>query len=125
EIETLNGDTINTTINITAINQPVDVTLPRAGQTFTLQGSGPVSRTSGNSGLGAKVVPAPSGFALSQAADVHNGPVSAATFNQIMGGGNPAADLHFVRGYDVTYDSTSTSTSIEVFLFQFATSLVF
>jgi len=26
------------------------------------------------------MVPAPSGFALSQAADVHNGPVSAATF---------------------------------------------
>jgi hypothetical protein len=122
EIGTLNGDTINTTINITAINQPVDVTLPPASQTFTLQGSGPVSRTSGNGGLGAKVVPAPSGFALSQATDVHNGPVSAAKFNQIMGGGNPAASLHFVRGYDVTYDSTTTSTSIEVFLFQFATS---
>jgi hypothetical protein len=120
-IETLNGDTINTTINITAINEPVDVTLPPASQTFTLQGSGPASTTSGNGRLGAKMVAAPSGFALSQAADVHNGPVSAATFNQIMGGGNPAASLHFVRGYQVTYDSTSNGDSIEVLLFQFAT----
>jgi len=38
-----------------------------------------------------------------------------------MVGGNPAASLHFLRGYDVTYDSTSNSDSIVVFLFQFAT----
>ena len=42
-------------------------------------------------------------------------------FNQMMGGGNPAASLHFVRGYEVSYDSTSNSDSIVVFLFQFAT----
>src|SRR5262249_22306720 len=72
ELETLNAEPINTTSKITAINQPVDVTLPSASQTFTLQGSGPVSRTSGHGGLGAKMVPAPSGFALSQSADVHN-----------------------------------------------------
>lgn len=121
EVETVNGDTVTTTINITAINQPVHITLPPASQTFTLQGSGPVSGNSGNSGLGAKVVPAPPGFALSQAAGVNNGPMSAADFNQAMGGGNPAASLHFLRGYDVTYDSTSNSDSIVVFLFQFAT----
>jgi len=39
----------------------------------------------------------------------------------VGGGGNPAASLHFVRGYDVTYDSTSNSDRIVVFLFQFAT----
>jgi hypothetical protein len=47
--------------------------------------------------------------------------MNAADFNQTVGGGgNPAASLHFVRGYDVTYDSTSNSDSIVVFLFQFA-----
>jgi hypothetical protein len=125
EVETLNGDTINTTINITAINQPINITLPPGSQTFTLQGGGAVSRKSGNGGLGAKIVPAPTGFALSSAADVHNGPMNAADFNQAMGGGNPAASLHFIRGYHITYDSTSNSDSdsIEVFLFlfQFAT----
>jgi hypothetical protein len=121
EVETVNGDTINTTINATAINQPVSITLPPAGQTFTLPGSGPVSGQSGTGGLGAKVVPAPSGFTLAQAADAHNGPVNAADFNQIIGGSDPASGLHFVRGYDVTYDSTSNSDRIVVFLFQFAT----
>jgi uncharacterized RDD family membrane protein YckC len=48
------------------------------------QGTSPVSGTSGKGGLGAKVVPAPAGFALSQAADVHNGPMNAARFNQHM-----------------------------------------
>jgi len=116
EVETVNGDTVNTTINITAINQPVHIPLPHASQTFTLQGSGPVSGNAYNGNLGAKVVPAPSGFAPSQAAGM-----SAADFNQTVGGGgNPAASLHFVRGYDVTYDSTSNSDRIVVFLFQFA-----
>lgn len=121
EVETLNGDTVNTTINITAINQPVSITLPPASQTFTLQGGRPASAKSGNGGLGGKVVPAPPGFAPSQAAAVPNGPIGATDFNQIMGGGNPAASFHFVRGYHVTYDSTSNSDSIQVFLFQFAT----
>jgi hypothetical protein len=47
--------------------------------------------------------------------------MTAAGFNQYMGAGNLAASLHFVRGYDVTYDSNTTSDSIEVTLFQFAT----
>lgn len=120
EVETVNGDTVNTTINITAINHPVHITLPHASQTFTLQGSGPVGGNSGSGGLGARVVPSPPGFAPSQAAGM-----SAADFNQTVGGGggggNPAASLHFVRGYDITYDSTSNSDRIVVFLFQFAT----
>jgi hypothetical protein len=118
EVETVNGDTVHITINITAIDQPVHVTLPPASQIFTLPGSGPIGGNSGSGGLGAKVVPAPLGFALSQAAAM-----SAADFNQVMGeGGNPAASLHFVRGYSVTYDSTSNSDRILVFLFQFVTS---
>ena len=116
EVETVGGDTVTIGIGITAIDQPVHITPPPDRQTFTLQGSGPVSRNSGSGGLGAKVVPAPPGFALSQAAGMN-----AADFNQTVGGGgNPAASLHFVRGYDVTYDSTSNSDSIVVFLFQFA-----
>jgi len=83
--------------------------------------SSPASGRPGNGGPGAKVVPAPAGFALSHSADVHNGPMSAADFNQYLGAGNLAASLHFVRGYDVTYDSTTNSDSIEVTLFQFAT----
>ncbi len=47
--------------------------------------------------------------------------MSAADFNQYLGAGKLAASLHFVRGYDVTYDSTTNSDSIEVTLFQFAT----
>jgi hypothetical protein len=120
--ETLNGDTIDTTINVTAVNQPVSITPPPASQTYTLQPDSAGSGSSGTSGLGAKVVPAPSGFALSQGADASNGPISAADFNQnIGGGGNPAATLHFDRGYEVTYDSTSNSDRIVVFVFQFAT----
>jgi hypothetical protein len=116
ETETVNGDTVNITINVIAINQPVHVTLPPASQIFALQGGGPVSGNSGSGGLGAKVVPAQPGFAPSQAAGM-----SAADFNQAVGGGgNPAASLHFVRGYDVTYDSTSNSDRIVVFLFQFS-----
>jgi len=96
-------------------------TSPATPSASTTQGSSPVNGTPGNGGLGAKVVPAPAGFAPSQLADVHNGPISAAGFNQLMGEGNPAASLHFVRGYDVTYDSNTSSDSIEVTLFQFAT----
>ena len=117
EVETVGGDTVTIGIGITAIDQPVHITPPPDRQTFTLQGSGPVSRNSGSGGLGAKVVPAPPGFALSQAAGMN-----AADFNQTVGGGgNPAASLHFVRGYHVAYDSTSSSDTLLVFLFQFAT----
>lgn len=38
EVETINGETINTTVNITAINQPVQISPPPASQTFTPPG---------------------------------------------------------------------------------------
>jgi uncharacterized membrane protein YgcG len=91
-------------------------TTPPSGS--TTQGSSPVNGMPGNGGLGAKVVPAPAGFALSQSPYVPNGPMSAADFNQYWG---DVASLHFVRGYDVAYDSNYGSASIEVTLFQFAT----
>lgn len=120
EVETVNGDTVNTTINITGINQPVHITLPPASQTFLLQGSGPVSGNSFNGNLGAKLVPAPPGFALSQDPNEHSGPMNAAGFNTYMGAGDLAASLHFVRGYNAFYDNPDGDI-IEVTLFQFAT----
>jgi hypothetical protein len=119
EVETVDGDITNTTVDITAINQPVTITLPPASQTFLVQGSAPVSGNALNGNLGAKVVPAPPGFALSQDPDEHSGPMNAAGFNAYMGSGNLAASLGFVRGYDVFYDSPDGDI-IEVTLFQFA-----
>jgi hypothetical protein len=120
EVEKVNGDTVTTTINITAINQPVSITLPPASQTFLIQGSGPVSGNAFNGNLSAKVVPAPSGFALSQDPNEHSGPMNAAGFNTYMGAGDLAASLHFVRGYDVFYDNPDGDI-VEVTLFRFAT----
>jgi uncharacterized RDD family membrane protein YckC len=84
------------------------------------QVSGPNNGNSFNGNLGAVVVPAPSGFALSQDPSEHSGPMNAAGFNSYMGSGNLAAGLHFVRGYDVFYDNPDGDI-IEVTLFQFAT----
>jgi hypothetical protein len=39
EVETVNGETINTTVDITAINQPVRIALPPASQTVTPPGA--------------------------------------------------------------------------------------
>ena len=120
EVESVDGDTVTTTINITAIDQPISITLPPASQTFLIQGSGPVSGNAINGNLGAKVVPAPPGFAPSQDPNEHSGPMNAAGFNTYMGAGELAASLHFVRGYDVFYDNPDGDI-IEVTLFQFAT----
>jgi hypothetical protein len=38
EVETINGETIRTTVNITAVNMPVSITPPPASQTATLPG---------------------------------------------------------------------------------------
>lgn len=104
-------------IEFSQYDAPLQITAPSNAINGTTQGSSP---TSGNGGLGPKVVPAPSGFTLSQAADVHNGPMSAADFNRWNSTPNLAAQLHFIRGYDVTYDSNTNSDNIEVTLFQFA-----
>jgi hypothetical protein len=116
EIETVNGDTITTTINVTKINQPVSVTLPPASQTVAMPGSSPAAGQPVNVDLREKIVPAPPGFVLSSQ---DNGPINAAKFNSFMGG-NLAASLGFVRGYTIFYDGIS-GDSIEVTMFQFAT----
>jgi hypothetical protein len=38
ETETLHGETVNTTVNITGINQPVHITVPPASQTGSMPG---------------------------------------------------------------------------------------
>src|SRR4029077_12802119 len=78
----------------------------------------PVSGMPGNGGLGAKGVPAPSWVTLSEMSDMHTGPMTAADFNRYFG---DAASDHFVRGYQVNYDSNDGSTTIEVAVFEFAT----
>jgi len=115
DIETLNGDTITTTLNVTKINQPVSVTLPPASQTVAMPGS-PAGGKPVNVDLREEIVPAPPGFVLSSQ---DNGPMNAAKFNSYMGA-NLAASLGFVRGYTIFYDGIS-GDSIEVTMFQFAT----
>jgi len=39
DVETVNGETISTTVNVTAINQPVQITVPPASQTATPPGA--------------------------------------------------------------------------------------
>jgi hypothetical protein len=72
--------------------------------------------------LAGPLVPAPAGFALSTRAAIHNGPVDAAGFNKFNQSATAAADLHFVAGYDVTYDSLTGSDSIEVTQLDFGSS---
>lgn len=120
EVETVHGVTTNTTIGITAIDQPVHITPPPASQTYFVPGSGSVSGNSPNGNLGAKVIPAPSGFALSQDPRERSGPMNAAGFNSYMGSGNQVGNLHFARGYQVFYDNPDGDI-ITVTLFQFAT----
>ncbi len=69
--------------------------------------------------LGSKVVPAPAGFTVSQTAGVANGPVNAAGFDSFIGTKGVAAQLHYVTGYQITYDSIQGSDSVAVALFQF------
>jgi hypothetical protein len=120
EVETVNGDIVHTTINITAIDQPVHITLPPASQTFIVPGTSPVSGKPFHGNLGVKVVPAPPGFALSHDPNEHSGPMNATTFNNYMGSGDVAASVHFVRGYNTFYDNPNGDI-IQVTLFQFAT----
>jgi hypothetical protein len=103
---------------VTSPPSPAATSTTTPSAASTTPGSSPVNGTPGTGRLGAKVVPAPSGFTLSQSSDVHNGPISRADFDQYWG--DPAS-LHFAGGYDVTYDSSDASDSIEVILFRFAT----
>src|SRR5262249_32242395 len=65
------------------------------------------------------VPPAPSGYEVSTSADVENGPVDPAGFDKGAGQVGLAKATGFTGGYDETYDSVSTSESIESHLMQF------
>ncbi len=101
---------------VTSPPSPAATSTTTPSAASTAPGSSPVNGTPGTGRLGAKVVPAPSGFTLFS--DVHNGPISRADFDQYWG--DPAG-LHFAGGYDVTYDNSDASDIIEVTLFRFAT----
>ena len=79
------------------------------------------SVAAGSQDLGSLVLPAPTGYAVSTAADVKNGPVSADALDQAVGQPGTAESLHFVSGYDLTYDDKSTPDSVEVVLAKLAT----
>jgi hypothetical protein len=67
------------------------------------------------------VIAAPAGFALSHAADVRNGPMSAADLNKMLNSSTAASESHYVDGYQVWYDSTASADTIQVFVADFAT----
>jgi hypothetical protein len=68
------------------------------------------------------IIPAPTGFSLSTRVAIHNGAVDAAAFNTMNHSATLATQLHFIGGYDVTYDSRTSDAVIDVFLGDFATS---
>lgn len=69
------------------------------------------------SGLAAEVVAPPSGYTVSTASGVTNGPITSAAFDQNVGAYASVA-FSFKDGYDVTFDSVTSSDSIEVTLFR-------
>jgi hypothetical protein len=66
--------------------------------------------------LGAVVFPAPAGYAVSTSPDVTTGPIPAAELDKLMGGPGLAARLGFVRAYEMVYDSSRSSDSIDIAL---------
>jgi hypothetical protein len=63
----------------------------------------------------ASLLVTPKGYAVSTSSDVHNGPISVSQFNNLAGE-NAASEVGFVNGYDVTYDSQTTSDYVEITL---------
>jgi hypothetical protein len=68
--------------------------------------------------LTTRVISAPIGYEVSNQPGTTNGPITPAAFDTLVGAGS-ARSFGFVDGYDVNYDSTATSESIEVTLFSF------
>jgi hypothetical protein len=84
------------------------------------QGSSPAATPAPSPAPLAQVlVPAPAGFEPSTASGVTNGPIDRAAFDKQLGSGS-ATTLHFVDGFDQTYDSTTGNDSVDVTLFDFA-----
>ncbi len=76
------------------------------------------SPTSLPSAVPSYVLPAPAGYAVSPGAGL---PITSRDFDKAIGTGW-ASSTHFLHGYDVTYESKSTSESIESTLLTFASS---
>lgn len=68
-------------------------------------------------GIAAEVIAPPNGYTISTASGVTNGPITAAAFDQNVGA-YAAVAFSYKDGYDVTFDSATTSESIEVTLFR-------
>ena len=85
-------------------------------------GTGTASSALTNTDLASVVIPAPDGYAPSTASDVTNGPISASDFDKLAGTSGAAAQFDFVRGYEATYDSASSSDSIDISLGVFGSS---
>jgi len=71
--------------------------------------------------LGAKVVAAPPGFMLTRASGARNGPMDPSAFNSWINIPGAAAELHYVTGYQVLYDSIPPPDIIWIALFRFTT----
>lgn len=76
------------------------------------------STGSASQAVASQVIRAPIGYQTSTASGVTNGPVTPAAFDQWIGPGS-SNSYGYVGGYDVTYNSTASSESIEVTLFSF------
>jgi hypothetical protein len=65
------------------------------------------------------VLPAPSTYEVATGNGTTNGPITTSDFDKQIGAGEAQA-TGFVRGYDITYDASATSESIESILFTFS-----
>ena len=71
--------------------------------------------------LKSRIVPPPVGFSLSQRVEADNRSMTGADFDQFVSNPNAAASLHYVTGYELTYDNNQTRDSIQITLLQFTT----
>lgn len=65
------------------------------------------------------MLPAPSTYEVATGNGTTNGPITTSDFDKQIGAGEAQA-TGFVRGYDITYDASATSESIESILFTFS-----
>ena len=71
--------------------------------------------------LSSQIVPPPLGFSLSQRVEADNGTLTGADFDRYVSDPGAAANLHYLTGYELTYDNNQTRDSILITLLQFAT----
>jgi hypothetical protein len=69
-----------------------------------------------STGLGSVVISAPDGYAVSTSTDVTTGPITAADLDKMIGSPGLTTLLGLVRAYEMVYDSSSASDSIDIAL---------